>query len=47
MVDSADSWAVYDFAGNMLETNPALDNQKNIDALLELHQDLVQRLGER
>jgi len=47
LVDSADSWASYDFVADMLEKNPALDNQKNIDAVLELEHDLAERLGAR
>jgi len=47
LVDSADSWASYDFVADMLEKNPALDNQKNIDAVLELEHDLTERLGAR
>jgi len=47
LVDSSDSWASYDFVADMLEKNPALDNQKNIDAVLSLEHDLAERLGAR
>lgn len=47
MVNTADSWATYDFVADMLEKNPALDNQRNIDSLLSLEHDLNERLGER
>jgi len=47
MLDTADSWATYDFVADMMEKNPALDNQKNIDALLNLEHDLNERLGEK
>jgi len=47
MVDTCDSWSTYDFCADMMEKNPAIDNQRSIDALLDLEKDLTERLGQR